>query len=51
MVLQELRGNKMIIRKPREKDDYRSDGLMTNLVNVGRQICGLRSAVISGYDN
>jgi len=37
MVLQELAANKMIIRKPREKDDYSSDYLMTNLVNVVRQ--------------
>jgi len=37
VVLQDLKANKMIIRKPREKDDYRSDCLMTNLITVGRQ--------------
>lgn len=36
VVLQKFAANKMIIRKLREKDDYRSDYLMTNLVNVGR---------------
>lgn len=37
VVLQEFAANKMIIRKPRKKNDYRSDCLMTNLVNVVRQ--------------
>lgn len=36
-VLQEFAANKMIIRKPREKDDYGSHYVMTNLVNVVRQ--------------
>lgn len=36
VVLQKFEANKMIIRKLREKDDYRSDYLMTYLVNVGR---------------
>lgn len=37
VVLQELAANKMLTRKPREKDDYGSDCVMTNLVNVVRQ--------------
>ena len=37
VVLQEFAANKMIIRKPREKDDYGSDYLTTDLVNVVRQ--------------
>lgn len=45
VVLQTFAANKMIIRKLREKDDYRSDYLMTNLVNAGRHdfwitVCG-----------
>lgn len=37
VILQELEANKMMIRKPSEKDNYGSDYLMTNLVNVIRQ--------------
>lgn len=36
VVLQKFVANKTIIRKLREKDDYGSGYLMTNLVSVGR---------------